>query len=61
MKGTKLLEAKIQAEQQQKVMSLMPNEATAAAEAEAEAEDAKVCGIPQHYYYPLYYKYLCFS
>lgn len=41
MKGTKLLEARNKAEEQQKVKSFMPINPTA----KIEAEGAKVCGI----------------
>jgi hypothetical protein len=41
MKGTKLLEAKIKAEERQKAKSFMPSDAAAT----IEAEDGKVCVI----------------
>jgi hypothetical protein len=40
-KGTKLLEARVKAEQLQKVKGFIPSEVAA----KLEAEDAKVCGI----------------
>ena len=51
MKGTKLLEAKIKAQEWEKVKGFKPNDTAATIEAEAETEHDKVCDtlISCHY------------
>ena len=53
MKGTKLLEAKIKAQEWENVKGFKPNDTAATIEAEAEAEDDKVCDTLLSYHYQI--------